>query len=176
MIKKTISFFISFSLVIIASCSSDDGESCRNNGFLSGTWSDGQELKFNYNVFTQDESDLVEIQSFHDVEFCAFRVGLSVTQISKEVGRKNLIRYNRNGNFSPLSTWVYTLDTDALTEAYLLDSSQNNWIEITEIESNRIKGVINATYIIEEDTSFRAWDFPDTLRFDEANFEFIKFD
>lgn len=171
--NKQMLFAIIFSLITTASCSSDEEEEgCRESGVLSATWSDGQALKFNYNVFTEEQGG-IGVQSVSDAEFCAPRVSISITDVATIVGRQELIRYNRDGNFVDGSIWVRTMDTDALTEVYLLDTLQPRWIDIDEVSTNRINGVINATFALEESTVNKAWNFPDTLRFNQERFELV---
>lgn len=174
MIKQLTFLILSILVASLSSCGKDDDEGCRESGALSATWSDGQALKFNYNIYTDEAGDKFGIQSTADVEFCAPRVSLSVTDISAAVGRYNLVRYNRDGIFIEGSVWVRTMDNDALTETYLLDTLKTHWIEVNEVGDNRIKGVITATFALEEETVNKAWNFPDTLQFKQEMFELVK--
>lgn len=167
--------FISISTIFVTSCGNDnDPEGCRNNGSLSATWSDGQSLKFNHNVFSDEANQKVSLRSFFDADFCAQRIQLSILKIDNSTERQQLKRDKQNGFFEEGTSFISTTDTDALTESYELDTLQPHWIEIRELGPNQLIGIINATFVIDENVQQKAWNYPDTLRFKEENFELTK--
>lgn len=149
-------------------CSSDE-DGCTSRGMMSGTWSDGQELRFNDSFFTEETDKTIEVQAYFDTKFCRHRIQFS-TELQKAVGRQNLVRYNADGNFVTGSTILSTLDHDAVTELYFLDTLRPHYIDINEIGNNTVRGVLNATYVVWEKEA-RNWSFADTLYFNNANFE-----
>ncbi len=137
---------------------------------MSGTWSDGQELKFNDSFFTKDTDTTIGVQAYFDTEFCRHRILFSISDLRKVTGRQNLVRYNGDGIYGPGTTSITTLDTDAITELYFLDTLRPHYIDINEIDTHTVRGVLNATYIVWEKEQ-RAWSFADTLYFENTNFE-----
>lgn len=159
----------------MGSCTSDkDDETCRKKGSLSAKWSDGSNLKFNHNIYTEQGSQNISVQSSYDADFCAKRIHFSITELSTSIGRHELKRYNDDGIFEQGTASITTWDTDALTEAYELETTEPHWIEVTEVGSDRVKGLINASFVIDQNTIQKAWNFPDTLRFNQESFELVK--
>ncbi|VAW14364.1 hypothetical protein MNBD_BACTEROID03-705 [hydrothermal vent metagenome] len=105
---------------------------------MSGTWSDGQELKFNDPFFTKDTDTTIGAQAYFVTEFCRNRIKLSISELYKEVGWQNLVRNNMDGIFVIGTTILRTLDHDATTELYFLDTLQPHYIDINEIGNHSI--------------------------------------
>jgi len=170
MVKKYLLLLVVFSFLLFLSCDKDNKDDCRKKGFLSATWSDGQSLKFNYNDFTPIGTDKVSLNSASDVEFCTTRLSISVPKFSTAIGRHELAWYKGIGEFDEQAAILFTQDDDALTETYVLDTLQTNWVNVDEVSSDRIKGIINATFILREGAR-KAWDFSDTLYITQEPFE-----
>ncbi len=171
MVKRLTGIALTFCMFLWAGACSSDDDGCRSAGTMSGTWSDGQELKFNDSFFTKKDTDTtIGVQAYFLTEYCRNRIQFSISDLHKVAGRQNLVRYNDDGILGLGTTSVTTLDHDAITELYFLDTLRPHYIDIDEIGNNTIRGVLNATYIVGENEP-RFWSFADTLYFNNTNFE-----
>jgi len=109
---------------------------------------------------------------------CDIELALSFSNIAQTLNRQNLVKRifgdNQPSRLQPNSIFR-TYDIDALTERFELFESEPAWIQLSEITEAQVNGTFQGTYVYRP-SALRFWDLPDTLRFNEVDFEAILFE
>ncbi len=182
--------WITFSLLVLIftfSCKDEYKPGCPPPiGEMIAVVNDTIEWDFKYVTFRKwseyvgaPKSDsIIDINAGFVNAGCEMELTLDLNYIARTLNRQNLVKRiygdNQPSRQQPHSIF-YTWNVDALTERFELFEGEPAWIQLSEITEEKVKGTFQCTYVYRQST-WRFWDLPDTLRFNEVTFEAVLFD
>ncbi|WOC39286.1 hypothetical protein [Polaribacter sp. HL-MS24] len=185
--KRMLILFSSVAFTFLLSCEKDSEPNCPPpTGEMIAQINDTIVWDFKY-VYFRRWSDTEVADQWADSsigissEFtnagCELEISIHFDNISQTLNQQKLVKRifedNHPSQFQPQSVFN-TWNVDALTEKFDLYESEPAWIQLSEITEDKVKGIFQGTYVYRQST-FRFWNLPDTLRFNNVSFEAILF-
>ncbi|WOC39284.1 hypothetical protein [Polaribacter sp. HL-MS24] len=185
--KRMLILFSSVAFTFLLSCEKDSEPNCPPpTGEMIAQINDTIVWDFKYVSFrrwsdtefaNQWADSSISISSEFINSGCERELSLDFHNISQILTRQTLVKRiseeNHPSHLQPHSIF-YTWNVDALTEKFDLYESEPAWIQLSEITEDKVKGIFQGTYVYRQST-FRFWNLPDTLRFNNVSFEAILF-
>lgn len=164
-------------ILLFVSCNDESQEQTpdcsnyqRGNMYVKFGEVSGQEVDYNDIFFTIESDTLLSLNCLYFTDLCEWRVSHTFL-VKRNLLMQSLVnRQSIDGNRVIGSTYFRTLDHDATTEGFGLYDGESAWFQFTQLSDTEVRGRFQATYI-HEPGFIRAWNLPDTLRFN--NIEFV---
>lgn len=181
--KRMLILFSSVAFTFLLSCEKDSEPNCPPpTGEMIAQINDTIVWDFKYVNFRRwsdtefaDQWPDSSISIFSDFinAGCERELSLYFHNISQILTRQTLVKRifeeNHPSHLQPHSI-LYTWNVDALTERFEIYEDEPSWIELSEINEEKVTGTFQGTYVYRQ-SAFRFWILPDTLRFNEVYFE-----